>query len=255
MIKKALPRVIGLIPARYGSSRFPGKPLALIAGKSLIQRTYEQAVSCQDLDLVIVATDDSRILDHVHSFGGHAVMTSDSCPTGTDRLVEVIRHDPHAFSDTQIVVNIQGDEPLLDPSVITQLIRELQESTDSMMATAVTSLTDLDLRDDPSIVKCVFDRQGHALYFSRSPIPASGPCYQHVGIYAYRKEFLLTYSDLPATPLQTTEDLEQLKVLEHGHRIRVTLVEDAAIGVNRPEDIEKVEAILCSQNTSSLPAG
>ncbi len=247
---------IGIIPARYGSTRFPGKPLVLILGKTLLQRTYENAQQCKSLKLVVVATDDQRIYDHVMEFGGNVVMTSANCENGTDRLAEIVENYPHLKSD--FVVNIQGDEPCVDPETIDAVIEILHRDPQASMSTAAVLLETEEEALSPSIVKCTMDQQGNALYFSRNLIPSNkngSYCsqtiyYRHVGIYGYRSEFLKKYACLTKTPLQSTEDLEQLKALEHGYRIKVAIVKSSAIGVDLPEDIQKIEKILCKQNTS-----
>lgn len=250
-------KVIGIIPARYGSTRFPGKPLVSILGKSLIQRTYENAKRCTLLDDLVVATDDSIIFDHVKSFGGRPVMTPVDCPTGTDRLAYAVSHDD-SLGHADLVINIQGDWPLLDPSVVASVISVLQNDPKASMSTAVVKIeADEDLTQS-SLVKCVVDRNGNALYFSRSIIPGGlqgqrqpqVTYYKHLGIYGYRREFLMTYASLPATPLQLAEDLEQLKALEYGYSIKTAIVEHFSIGVDTPEDVKKVEHILCTQNIS-----
>jgi 3-deoxy-manno-octulosonate cytidylyltransferase (CMP-KDO synthetase) len=249
--KKSL-NVVGIIPARYGSQRFPGKPLAKILGKTLIQRTYENAKRCSSLDEIVVATDDERIYQHVQEFGGQVVMTSSACPTGTDRLVEVIKTDKH-LQKASVVVNIQGDEPCLEPEVISHIIKLLEEDPQADMSTAIMRLTSGEEALNPSIIKCVIDQKGYALYFSRSLIPGGKErgfrsdvvYYKHLGIYGYRRDFLLNYAKLSPTPLQQAEDLEQLKVLEHGYQIKTALVKSASIGVDNPEDIKKVEQLLC----------
>jgi 3-deoxy-manno-octulosonate cytidylyltransferase (CMP-KDO synthetase) len=254
-IKKEL-KIVGIIPARYGSTRFPGKILAPIAGKTLIERTYHNARLSPLLQHLVVATDDQRIYDHVHSFGGEVVMTSPTCATGTDRLVEAVKKDPR-FNDIDIIVNIQGDEPCVDPQVTQQVIEALINDPFAVMSTAVVQLTCLEEAHNPSIVKCVMDTSGNALYFSRALIPAGHTqtmqphvnYYRHIGIYAYRRDFLLQYAELPRTPLQNAEDLEQLKILEHGFRIKTAVVNQTSIGVDTPEDIQKVEQWLCKQNS------
>lgn len=248
--------VVGIIPARYASQRFPGKMLALISGKSLIQRTYENALRCPHLNDVVVATDDDRIYQHVVSFGGTAVMTSINCPTGTDRLVEALGKLLQ-LDDAEIIVNIQGDEPCVHPEVISQVVTSLQNDISASMSTAALRLESAAEAHNPSVVKCVIDGNNNALYFSRALIPAGHaqqwrpdiPVYRHVGIYGFRRELLLKYADIPQTPLQIAEDLEQLKVLENGHRIKVAVVKHRSIDVNLPEDIKKVEEWLCKQNT------
>lgn len=257
MTEANLPKVVGIIPARYGSSRFPGKPLASILGKSLIQRTYENTKKCRVLDDIFVATDDSRIFDHVEQFGGKAIMTSSACPTGSDRLIEAVEKNP-LLKKAEIIVNVQGDEPCLEPRVIQQVVELLLEDPNTPMSTAVMKIHSEIEALNPSVVKCSMDKQGHALYFSRALIPG-GPgakfnpsltYFKHIGIYGYRREFLLKYGKLPQTPLQLAEDLEQLKVLEHGYRIKTAIVESVSVSVDHPEDIKKVESLLCKQNTS-----
>lgn len=253
-------KAIGIIPARYASTRFPGKPLALINGKSLIQRTYENAKLIKELDTVIVATDDSRIYDHVKGFGADVVMTSPDCLTGTDRINEVLQIEKR-FADVEFVVNIQGDEPCLDPIVISKLLECLENDSSAAAATPICRIVNQDDAMSTSVVKCVKNHLNEALYFSRALIPAGSKkgyqanfiYYRHIGIYAYRRKFLEIYASLKPTPLQLAEDLEQLKILEWGYKIKVAEIEaSAAIEVNHPEDIQKVEHyLLCKQNLSS----
>lgn len=242
---------IGIIPARYGSTRFPGKPLAMIAGKTLLQRTYENAVLCQALNRVIVATDDERIMQHVQAFGGVAVHTSATCATGTDRLTEAYFSNTAFESD--IIVNIQGDEPCMAPSTIEKVIALLEEDLEAEMATAAVRIYTEEEAMNPNVVKCIFDRHGKALYFSRALIPGNkrgkyaptATYYKHLGIYAYRPRFLRDFAGWPKTTLQAEEDLEQLKVLEHGARIKVAIAENDSHGVDIPEDIHTIEKLLC----------
>lgn len=249
------PKIIGIIPARYGSSRFPGKPLVSIAGKTLLQRTYENARQVSILDELVVATDDQRIFEHVQNFGGHAIMTSAACPTGTDRLAEVLMHYPD-WLNANVVINIQGDEPCINPRAIDEVARILIQDPMASMSTAITPLITQEEALSPSIVKCVIDQYQNALYFSRSLVPSNKQMvfrpeqsyFRHIGLYAYRPSFVLTYQRLPATPLQLAEDLEQLKVLEHGYRIKVVVIDEAGVDVNNPEDINKVEQWICKQN-------
>lgn len=246
-------QIVGIIPARYKSGRFPGKPLADILGKSLIRRTYENARRCKTLTELVVATDDQRIFNHVAAFGGEVFMTSPSCRTGTDRIAELTRR---CFLDADIIVNIQGDEPCLDPAVITKLVNLLMASPDAVAVTAVVPISNPRDIFSPSIVKCVFDVVSKkAIYFSRSPIPfprkIEPEYFRHMGIYAFRKEFLLRFSDLPDTFLQQIEDLEQLKILEHGYPLHVCVVDDDSIGVDTPDDLKRVENFLCPENISS----
>ncbi|MFQ5729558.1 MAG: 3-deoxy-manno-octulosonate cytidylyltransferase [Waddliaceae bacterium] len=244
-------KTVGMIPARYGSRRLPGKPLMQISGKSLIQRTYENAQRSPLLNRLYVVTDDERIFEHVLGFGGEVIMTPPECPTGTERLAKAVKNNGK-FDDVEIIVNIQGDEPFLEQEVIESVVRILQEDSEAVMSTAVVPIHDREEAVDYSVNKCVMDTHGNALYFSRTLIPSShtgewrpdANYYKHLGIYGYRRQFLMHYADLEPTPLQIAEDLEQLKVLEHGYRMKVAIVESQAIGVDTPEDIKKVEEIL-----------
>jgi 3-deoxy-manno-octulosonate cytidylyltransferase (CMP-KDO synthetase) len=235
---------VGIIPARHASSRFPGKPLARVAGVPMIQRVYEGARRAKRLRDVLVATDDERIAEACRGFGATALMTSPDHPTGTDRLAEASR----GLADA-IVVNVQGDEPLIEGFVIDAAVAALEETPEAEIATVVHRAEAADLAD-PHRVKVVLDRRGFALYFSRAPIPhrrdeAAAPLWQHVGLYAYRRDFLQRYVALAPTPLEQAEALEQLRALEHGHRIRVAVVEGwRSVPVDVPEDVAKVEAIL-----------
>ena len=245
-------KVIGVIPARYQSSRFPGKVLADILGKSLIRRTYENMLKCELLEELVIATDDMRVVNHAESFGAKAVMTLASHESGTDRAAQAIRdHFPHA----EIVVNIQADEPCLHPKVVDTLICDMIANREAVMTTPVVKITDFEQITNPSIPKCVFDVNHKALYFSRQPIPY--PCkiehpdyYRHMGVYCFRSHFLQTYATLPYSRLRATEDLEQLKVLDHGYPIHISIVEYDGVEVNHPDDIRKVEEFLCRENTS-----
>ncbi len=232
-------KIACIIPSRYASTRLPGKPLRLIHGKTLVRRVYERAILAKVPDIVLVATDHPDIVSEVESFGGTPVMTSESCPTGTDRLAEVIEKYP----DYDIVVNVQGDEPLIDPDVIDKLANLLIERNDLDMATVATPLSE-DEYDDPSAVKVVLNQKGDALYFSRSLIPYprhdfETPALKHVGIYAYRAGFLAAYAKMPQTPLEKTESLEQLRALEMGYKIGVIIEKTADIGIDTPEDLAK----------------
>jgi len=232
-----LRQAVGIIPARYGSTRFPGKPLAMILGKPMLQWVYERACSAPSLSRVIIATDDERIVTASKAFGAEAIKTSVSIVSGTERAAEV------AYDiDSQIIINIQGDEPLIKAEMIDSLVEALQE--DSLpMATLVLKTKDLYLHKDKNIVKVVIDEQGFALYFSRSPVPfqASDYFWKHIGIYGYQKTFLLQFSRLPASRLEKMEDLEQLRALENGFRIKVIETFDSTLSVDTPEDIIKVE--------------
>ena len=231
-----------IIPARFASSRLPGKPLLRATGKYLIQHVYEQA--CQSCaDYVVVATDDARIMKAVASFGGQSVLTRPDHPSGTDRVAEVAQR-----LDADVVVNLQGDEPLIEPATLDLLPRLLQENVDADVATLAVPITSLKQWQDPNCVKVVRDALGQALYFSRSPIPfvrdgkpdfTSGQFLQHLGLYAYRKSFLLQLATSPTQPLEEYEKLEQLRVLALGHRIMVGTVQHAAWGVDTPADYER----------------
>jgi len=234
-----MPEVIAIIPARYGSTRFPGKPLALISGKTLLQRTYEQALLSTKIDRVVIATDDERILAHCQEIGAETCMTSSDCPTGTDRVIEACLS--LKLHDQSIILNLQGDTPLIEPHVIDGVIEAL-ESPLEVMATAATPLLNEDELHSPHVVKCVVGLDGHALYFSRAPLKGS---YHHIGIYGFRWEFLKHMASFPETPLQQIENLEQLKVLERGFQIKVALVKSRSLGVDRPEDVKTVEDLLC----------
>ena len=228
-----------IIPSRYASTRLPGKPLRLIAGKTLVHRVYERACLAKVPETVIVATDHEEIEKEVKSFGGHVVMTSVNHPTGTDRLAEVAAKLPQY----DIIVNVQGDEPLIDPDVIDRLAQDLMDHEDLDMATVATPLRK-DEYEDPSAVKVVVNQKGEALYFSRSLIPFprhefSVPQLKHVGKYAYRRDFLLAYAKMEQTPLEKTESLEQLRALEMGYKIGVIPVETEDIGIDTEADLKK----------------
>jgi 3-deoxy-manno-octulosonate cytidylyltransferase (CMP-KDO synthetase) len=241
-------KVFVIIPARFASSRFPGKMLAQIHGKSLIQRTYENASLCPSLDGLYVATDYEKIADHVLSFGGNVIMTSAACGNGTERIAEAMGKEP-LLQDAEMLINIQGDHPCVETKTIESVIQALREDEESSMSTAACLIDDPEEIFSSHVVKCIFDQKGRALYFSRSPIPyhkKSGLCYYcHVGIYGYRTSFLPLYVNLPNTPLQEKEDLEQLKAIEHGFKIRVAIVKEKVLGVDIPEDIRKIEDALC----------
>lgn len=230
-------KTVGIIPARFKSTRFPGKPLAMILGKSLIQRTYENAKKARSLDSLYVATDDERIFNHVVEFGGQALYTSSECPNGSSRVAEAARN-----IEADIIVNIQGDEPCIAPETIDKAVEALIRDQEAVVATAATPF---DSEDSRSIVKCVWDLCHRALYFSRSKISS----FRHIGLYVFRRDFLFRYEALPATPLMLAEDLEQLKILEHGFKIAIAEVLEESPGVDTPDDITKVEKLLC-QTTS-----
>jgi 3-deoxy-manno-octulosonate cytidylyltransferase (CMP-KDO synthetase) len=249
--------IIAIIPARYQSVRFPGKPLEKICGKSLIQHTYENTKKCSVINRIIIATDDERIYDHVKGFGAEAVMTSTDFPSGTDRIASVVAKEM-VLQTADVIVNIQGDEPCIDPETIEKMVHGLQNDPTAVMATAAVRCSSDEEIYSTTEVKCVIDINGQALYFSRSMIPGnkSGRAdphtvyYKHLGLYAFRPQFLLLYPTLSMTPLQKAEDLEQLKVLEHGYKIKVVIASRNSPGVNVPSDITKVEQELCKLNSS-----
>jgi len=236
--------IVCVIPARYSSTRLPGKPLAMIVGKPMIQHVYERASKAQRPDQVIVATDHSLVYETVEKFGGQVILTSADHPTGTDRLAEVAEK----FPQMDLIINVQGDEPLIPPEIIDQLAAAFDDNDELQMATLKTQM-DPDEYHDPSAVKVVTDLQGYALYFSRSILPfprheLGVPVYKHIGIYAYRREFLLKYAKMTPTPLEQTESLEQLRALEQGYRIKVLKTDFKSIGVDTIDDLKKVNEIL-----------
>ena len=246
--------ILGVLPARWGSSRFPGKPLHQIAGKPLIQHVWERCCLCSNLDEILVATDDQRIADAVEGFGGKVVMTSPEHPTGTDRIAEALRAVPQATH----IVNIQGDEPLIDPALIDELAAAMAADPTLDMATAANPLDPSDPAvSDPNVVKVVTALDGRALYFSRSPLPffrneSPGlPVLRHKGIYAYSRAFLERFVTWKPSPLEIAESLEQLRALENGASIRVILTSDTSPGVDTPEQARQVELLLSSENQNS----
>ena len=233
-----------VIPARHASTRLPGKMLLRETGRSLIEHTHEAALAAKLPSQVVVATDHESIFEEVERFGGRAVMTSVDCKSGTDRVAEVARQMP----EHDLFVNLQGDEPEIDPGAIDRVIEVLRNNPTTPMATVAAPLTQAELLHDPSVVKVVFDRLGRALYFSRSPIPfvrdtvsateanQAALFHHHVGLYAYRPEFLERFADLPASKLEEAEKLEQLRVLEAGEAIHVGVIPTASSGIDTPSD-------------------
>jgi len=247
-------KVTVIIPARYGSSRLEGKPLADIAGKPMIQHVYERASEASGLDEVLVATDDERIFNAVIGFGGKAVMTSPDHQTGTDRLAEVAR-----TLDSDIIVNVQGDEPLMTPKMIEDAVAPLVKDRSIKMGTLKTLIRNPEDLHDSAVAKLVVDKDDFALYFSRSPIPflredGGMACdtvyYKHIGLYVYDREFLLDYAKMPQTPLEKAERLEQLRALENGCRIKAVTTQESSIGVDTPEGLEKVRALFTNMMES-----
>ncbi|RCW45020.1 3-deoxy-manno-octulosonate cytidylyltransferase [Halanaerobium sp. MA284_MarDTE_T2] len=235
-------KAAAVIPARYGSTRFPGKALAEINGVPMIVRVIEQVKKAKKIDRVITATDDMRIKEAVEAAGGEAVMTSSEHRSGTDRIAEAAEN-----LTEDLIVNVQGDEPLIKPEMIASALAPFLQEEDLQISTLKIKMN-RDEAENPDIVKVICDKNDNALYFSRSPIPylqaGEADYFQHVGLYVYRRDFLLKYSQMEASPLEKAESLEQLRVLENGYRIKVIEIEGKLIGVDRKEDIKKVEAVL-----------
>jgi 3-deoxy-manno-octulosonate cytidylyltransferase (CMP-KDO synthetase) len=245
---------VGVIPARFAASRFPGKPLTPIAGIPMLQRVWEGARSAKRLRQVIVATDDVRILEACAAFGAEAILTSPDHATGTDRIAEVASR-----LDAAVVVNVQGDEPLVEGFVIDAAVDALAADPGAVMATVVHA-AEPDALLDPNRVKVVLDRRGRALWFSRSPLPyrregaPAAPIWQHVGLYAYRRDFLLRFVALGPTPAERSESLEQLRALEHGFAIHAAVVENwRSVPVDVPADVARVEARLRERQRRDRP--
>ncbi len=239
---------IAIIPSRYGSSRFEGKPLALVAGKTMIQRVYEQAQKSKAVSKTVVATDDDRILSAVESFGGQAVMTSDTCRSGTDRVAEttgILNIEPD-----EIIINIQGDQPVFNPLTIDEMISPFANDPELVMSTLAFKIKDKREITDPKDVKVTFDQNGFALYFSRAQIPyprdkkTKVDFYKHLGFYAYKKRFLDKLVALPTGTCENIEKLEQLRVLEFGYRIKVVITKYDSLEIDLPCDIKRIEAKL-----------
>ncbi|MBK6995242.1 MAG: 3-deoxy-manno-octulosonate cytidylyltransferase [Lewinellaceae bacterium] len=242
--------VLAVIPARWASTRFPGKALTNIAGKSMIQRVLEQVNQSTKVDRVVVATDDDRIFNHVRDIGGEVMMTSTEHPSGTDRCAEVARHFPEAI----FILNVQGDEPFIQPQQIDLLADTLIQNPHAAIATLAKKIDRADFLSNPNVVKLVFSEKVGAIYFSRHPIPfvrgvnqenwlGKQDFYKHIGLYGFRREVLLEIAKLSPTPLEIAESLEQLRWLEHGFRIAVGLTELETIGVDTPEDLEGLSDI------------
>lgn len=244
-------RTAAIIPARFASTRLYGKPLVDICGKPMVWRVYEQASKAKLVDEVWVATDDQQVFDVVKSFGGNVMMTSPDHPSGTDRLAEAA-----GKVEADLYINVQGDEPMIAPELIDAVIEPFISDPQLNMGTAASEITKAGEITDPSVVKVVLDETGHALYFSRAPIPyhrddwtdlfrvGDGHCLKHIGIYAYRRDFLLKYATLPPTALEQLEKLEQLRALGHGEKIRVVLTNYESFGVDTQRDLERVIGLL-----------
>lgn len=240
--------VLGVIPARYNSTRLPGKPLKILNGKSLIQRVYENALKTKLINELVVATDDERIFKHVKSFGGKSVLTPSDLPSGTDRAAYVAK-----LYDCDIIANVQGDEPFLSCEVIDDCIKALIDNDNLLVSTAAHSgIREAELAD-PNTVKVLVNRTSEAIYFSRQNIPyirlngiliADHPALIHIGIYVYRKDFLLRFIEMPVSKLERLEQLEQLRILENGYKIKVIITDKDSFGIDTPEDLGKAENIL-----------
>ena len=239
--------VLGVNPARFASSRFPGKALVSLNNKPILQHVWEKACLATSLSQVIIATDDQRIFDAAKDFGAQVVMTSSNHLSGTDRVSEAA-----ALQSCDIVVNIQGDEPLIDPAAINLATQALIDDSSLVMSTLKRRIDVPSEITNPNVVKVVTGFSGDAIYFSRCPIPynrgVNEPYYKHIGIYVYRKDFLLNYSSMPVGPLERAESLEQLRALENGHRIRVIETQYESLGVDTPEDLDRVIQLI-SQGT------
>ena len=241
------PQVVVVIPSRYAATRLPGKPLVNLAGKPMVQRVYEQAKLAQTVLRVLVATDDQRIVDAVLAFGGEARMTRSDHRTGTERIAEVAAHEPG-----DVFVNVQGDEPLIDPVAIDTAVAALLEDPPAQIATVATPIRHVPDIMDPNVVKTVLDFDSNALYFSRAPVPwvrdtqqkVHVKYWKHLGLYVFQRDALLEYPTLPQGELEKIEQLEQLRWLENGWKIRVAEVEHDAVSVDVPEDVTRVEKLL-----------
>ena len=246
------PSIVAIIPARYGSTRLPAKPLVDLRGKPMIRRVVEQVKKSELVGRVIVATDDERIASVVRSFGCEVAMTSPALRTGSDRIAAVAKD----LKGAELIVNVQGDEPLIQPEMIDEAVRPLQEDESILMGTVVKKISTAEELKSPNCVKAVLDLDGNAVYFSRSPIPFARETaqiddwhrkhryYKHFGLYVYRRQFLLEFSSWPPSTLETAEQLEQLRVIEHGYRIRAVVTAHDSVPIDTAEDAERVRAIL-----------
>lgn len=239
--------VIGVIPARFSSTRFEGKVLADIMGKPMLQHVWERAKEAHLLDELIIACDDERVASAARAFGAKTVLTSKGHACGTDRICEVVNP-----LEAKVVVNIQGDEPLIHPTMIDAVARALLEDDNLLMSTIIKAIDDPQVINDPNVVKAVIDKEDFAIYFSRLPIPCKAPSsevkvpvyFKHIGLYAYTKDFLFTFKNLPVSYLEKVERLEQLRVIEEGFRIKAIETKHDSIGVDAPEDLEKVREFM-----------
>jgi 3-deoxy-manno-octulosonate cytidylyltransferase (CMP-KDO synthetase) len=243
------PRVLGVIPARYSSTRLPVKPLVELCGKPMIRHVYERATRASLLAGVVVATDHEKVAEAVRSFGGRVMLTPAELRSGSDRVAFAVRE----LVDADIIVNIQGDEPLIEPQMIDDAVRPLLSESGIRVGTLVKKIVTAEELASPNVVKVVLDQEGYAIYFSRSPIPylrngtgiahwlLSGGYWKHIGLYVFRRDFLLEFARWPVTPLERAEKLEQLRIIEHGVKIRATPTEFDSIPVDVPEDVERVQ--------------
>lgn len=237
--------ILAVIPARYSSSRFPGKPLVLIGDRPMVQRVYEAASQCPQFTKVVVATDSEAIADCVRQFGGEVEMTHSDHSTGTDRVAEVAERYP----EMEVVVNVQGDQPFATAEMLTELVAPYLKGERPEMTTLACPLDLEEGYQNPNVVKVLCDQKGRALYFSRSPIPyfrfpGTAPVFHHLGLYAFRRDFLKEYTTLPMTPFEQCEGLEQLRVLEHGFEIRVSHTDKPILEINTPEDLVQAKLLL-----------
>lgn len=247
-------KFLGVIPSRYSSTRLPGKPLANIEGHTMIEWVYKRA-KLSNLDEVIVATDDMRIFEEVERFGGKVILTSDKHTNGTSRIAEVCEK----IKDFDVIINIQGDEPLIRPEMINSLIDSFKDDNNIQMSTLKYKIHDMDDINNPNYVKVIVDKNDYAIYFSRSPIPYPrnlnmNNYYKHIGIYGYLRDFVIKYSKMPATPLEESESLEQLRAIENGYKIKVLETPYKIIGVDTKEELEKVREYI-RKNKLSLDSG
>lgn len=235
-------KVLCVIPSRIASTRLPRKPLTLIQGKPMVQWTYENAARCSLLTKLVVATDNEEIAGVIRDIGGEVVMTDPAIQTGSDRVAAVAQRYP----EMDVVINLQGDEPFIKPRILEKLIEPYQHGETPDMTTVAYAFDTEAEFNDPGMVKVITDLAGNALYFSRSPIPyfrnkVPAPVHHHMGLYAFRRDFLLKYAALPQTPLEHAEALEQLRAMEHGYKIRVCLIGDRTLEINTPEELERAQ--------------
>ena len=250
-------KALGIIPARYHSTRFVGKPLADICGKPMIEHVYKRASMSDSLTSVTVATDDERIFRKVEEFGGRAILTASYHKSGTDRIAEALSQLD--IEDADLVVNIQGDQPLLGPETVDEVIRPLMDDPSIVMGTLSCRIKTEEDIENPNVVKVVVDKEGFALYFSRFPIPyvrgsdTTACHYRHIGVYVYRKDFLLRFTQMPQSRLEKAEMLEQLRALENGYRIKVVETHYDSVDVDTPEDLNKVKRIMARGECGVFP--